>query len=459
MKKLKCEDILKATGGILVHGDANVEFGNISTDSRNVASGDLFIPIVGERFDGHEFVDNALKSGAAGALTQKEVSLTAGGVIISVNDTLKAFGDIARYYREKFSIPVIAITGSVGKTSTKDMIAGVLAQRLNVLKTEGNFNNEIGMPKTILSLEDHHEAAVLEMGMRGLGQISYLSGIAKPQIAIITNIGLSHIELLGSRQNILKAKLEILDGLSSNGLVILNGDDDLLSGLRDLLKFRTVFYGIGEGADYQAYNIQTAGEHGSSYEISIKGKEYKVNVPVPGIHNIYNSLAAIAAGLEAGIPMEIIVDGILSYSPGNMRQNIISCKGYRIINDVYNASPQSMEAAISVLKDVAGSGRTIAVLGDMLEMGEWAEEVHSNVGRFAAAKGIDYIITVGENARYIAKGALEAGVSPEKVLAFDKNEEAAAILTSIIKTNDTVLAKGSRGMKMEEIVKWLTNDD
>ena len=458
MQSLSCSEVIEATKGVLVSGNINTKLTGISTDSRRINSGDLFIPLVGERFDGHDFIESALDSGAVALLTHRDTKPLDGRVIIRVEDTLKALQDLARYYRKKFCIPFIAVTGSVGKTSTKDMIACVLSQRFKVLKTCGNLNNEIGLPLTVLNLDITHEIAVVELGMSGFGEISRLASIALPDIAVITNIGLSHVEKLGSRQNILKAKMEILDGLKERGTVVLNGDDNLLFGLKGLLSFRTVYYGIGEGLDYQAYNILNAGEKGTFFEISLYNREYRVHIPVPGIHNIYNALSAIAVGILAGVPVNEIIKGIEEFSPGKMRLNIISAKKIKIIDDAYNASPQSMEAAISVLNDIKGVGRTIAVLGDMLELGACAQEAHLGVGRFAAAKGIDYIVTVGENGGYIAKGAVEAGISNDRVFSFASNEQAVGFLDGFVKEGDVVLVKGSRGMKMEQVVDYLKGE-
>lgn len=455
MHVLKCDEILKATGGTLISGDIKTKFYSISTDSRNIGEKALFIPIIGERFDGHAFIDQSFQAGALGALTQMATAPVENKVIIKVESTAKALQDIARYYRKLFKIPFVAVTGSVGKTSTKDMIAGVLGQKFNVLKTAGNFNNEIGLPLTIFNLDSFHQASVIEMGMSGFGEISRLTSIAQPDIAVITNIGMSHIEKLGSRQNILKAKMEILEGLSRNGLVVLNGDDKLLYGLKDLLEFRTVFYGMEEGLDYQAYNIKTMGETGTQFEIAVGNKEYKVSVPVPGVHNIYNALAAIAVGLEVELTMEKIISGIAEFSPGAMRLNIVKGKKIKVINDAYNASPHSMEAAINVLNELGAKTRSIAVLGDMLEMGEWAPKAHMDVGRYAAAKDINHIVTVGKEGKNIAEGAIEAGMQKSHVFSFDTTEEALSYLSGMLKENDVVLVKGSRGMKMERIVEGL----
>lgn len=457
MEAIRCEEILKATGGKLICGDMNAVFKVISTDSRKIERGDLFIPIEGERFDGHDYILSSFEAGAAGSLTHKEIEPVKDKVLIKVENTLKALRELASYYRQKFKIPFVGITGSVGKTSTKDMVSCVLSKQYKVLSTQGNFNNEIGVPLTVFNLDSSHEAAVIEMGMSGFGEISRLTSIVKPDIAIITNIGLSHIEKLGSRKNILQAKMEILEGLSGKGLVILNGDDKLLYGLKGLISFRTVFYGMEEGFDYQAYNVQSLGEQGTVFDIAIGNKDYRVHIPVPGVHNVYNALAGIAAGVELGIPADKMIQGIEEYTPGKMRLNLINHNGIKIINDAYNASPQSMEAAINVLKEVSATGRSIAVLGDMLELGEMSLDSHRHVGSFAVAKGVDYILTVGESGKNIAHGAIEAGANTDKVISFKDNNEAAEFLTSFIKPGDVILVKGSRGMKMEEIVNILTN--
>lgn len=462
MKRLTCKEILQATGGKLVSGYPEQEILDISTDSRTIKAGSLFIPIKGERFDGHDFIKNALEKGAAGTLTNKDLCEVEYGkdeykdrIMIKVDDTLKALRDIAAYYRKKFSIPFIGITGSVGKTSTKDMIASVLSQEYNVLKTQGNYNNEIGVPLTIFNLDDHHQVGVIEMGMSNFGEISRLTSIVLPKVAVITNIGISHIEKLGSRQNILKAKMEIFEGLSRDGLIVLNGDDNLLYGLKGFLNYRTVYYGMDEGLDYQAYNIQNAGEGGIYFDINVKNSEYKVHVPLPGVHNVYNALAAIAVGLEMGIEMENIIKGISEFVPEKMRLNIIKVGSIKVINDAYNANPQSMEAALRVLKDIGNAQRRIAVLGDILELGDWAKKAHLEIGKLAFTLEIDYIITVGNNAAYIAEGAILAGISPKRVRHFPDNRSAIEFLETFVKKGDAILIKGSRGMKMEEIAEQM----
>jgi UDP-N-acetylmuramoyl-tripeptide--D-alanyl-D-alanine ligase len=458
MQILGLKEIIEATNGELVFGELSTRINEICTDSRKVMPGSLFIPIKGESFDGHAFIKDCLIKGAVASLTSEKAhgfDGMEGKAVVKVEDTLKALGDIARYYRSLFDIPLVGITGSVGKTSTKDMIACVLQQKFNILKTSGNFNNHIGLPLSVMNLEKEHEAAVLEMGMSGLGEISYLTRIAKPDIAVITNIGMSHIEKLGSKQNILKAKMEIMEGLPHSGVVILNGDDSLLYGLKGYLKYKTVYYGTEEGLDLQAYNVKTMGESGTCFEVTIGNRDYKIHIPVPGTHNVYNALAAMAVGLQMGVPVESMIKGIASYSSAKMRLDIVNHKGYKVINDAYNASPQSMESAIDVLRDTSEGNRTIAVLGDMLEMGEWAYKAHLGVGKYVASKDINYLVTVGENGKNIASGALEAGIPTERVFSFKDNDEVKKFLEGFVEEGDFILVKGSRGMKMEEIAQGL----
>ena len=457
MLTLKISEVLEATGGQLISGSIETTVSGVSTDSRKISRGCLFIPLVGERFNGHDYINKALEEGAAAVLTQQDESGLENRCFIRVDDTSGALRDIAAFYRKKFSIPFVGITGSVGKTSTKDMIACVVGSKLSVLKTEGNLNNEIGVPLTIFNLDKTYEAAVLEMGMSGAGEIGRLTAIIKPDVAVITNIGMSHIEKLGSRQNILKAKLEILEALNPDGLVILNGDDALLVGMKNLLKFRTVLYGMDEGVDYRACNINSHGESGTFFDITLGGREYNIHIPVPGVHNVHNALAAVAVGCELGIPMEDIIKGIAGFSPSKMRMDIISFNGMKIINDVYNASPNSMEAGINVLSEIDLKSRKTAVLGDMLELGEWAEKAHFDVGKYASAAGIELIIAVGINARFIADGAISAGHPGKQVKYFRSNTEALDYLQKNLNSGDVILVKGSRGMKMEEIVKGLTD--
>lgn len=455
MLHLSMDEILKAIEGQLVEPGRCDPISGISTDSRKIQPGDLFVPLVGENFDGHDYIERAFDQGAAASLTHKEMYHFPGKTLILVKDTLRALQDLASYYRSRFPIPFVGITGSVGKTSTKEMVACALGVKYNVLKNEGNLNNEIGVPLTIFKLNSSHEAAVVEMGMSGFGEISILTSIVRPRVGIITNIGISHIEKLGSRQNILRAKLELLEGLQQGGLLVLNGDDVMLSGVKGLLTQRTVSYGLEEGVDYQAYNIQSHGENGIDFDVTVEGTDYTIHVPSPGVHNVYNALAAVAAGHELGIPMEELAGGISQFSPGKMRLNIIKANGLKVINDAYNSSPQSVKAALDVLEELEAD-RKIAVLGDMLELGEWSTQAHLETGRQAADKKLDYIVTIGSGASNIARGAVEAGFASGRIASYQSNTEALEHLLKILQQGDAILVKGSRGMKMEEIVQSLT---
>ncbi len=459
MISFDCAELARAVNGKLLWGNAEQVFEGVTTDSRKVDKGNLFIPLVGEHFDGHNYIEQCFNSGAAVCLTQKTVCQQDNTVAILVDDTSKALRDLAAWHRRKHNIPVVGITGSVGKTSTKDMIACVLSKQYDTLKTQGNFNNEIGLPLTLLNLNDKHQAAVIEMGMSGFGEISRLTEISQPQIAVITNIGVSHIEKLGSQQGILKAKLEILEGLSPDGLIVLNGDDPLLRGIEGSLKHKIVYYGLEYGLDYIAQDYESLGESGTQFSIKLEGQTYKVSIPVPGIHNVYNALAAIAVGTEMKIQMNTIIEGIGSYSPGNMRQNIISFKGIKIINDAYNASPQSMQAALNVLEELCSKTRGIAVLGDMLEMGDMTAELHYSVGSFIKDKKIDYLITIGEASKNISKAVAESGNQKIGFQHFENNKDALKYIFSIIRQGDYILIKGSRGMKMEEIANGIINSE
>lgn len=451
------EEIIKATEGKLSDSAENAVITGVCTDSRKIRPGDLFIPLIGENFDGHDYIKSAFENGAAASLTQKEDVHFPGKTVIVVNDTLIALQNLAAHYRSGFSIPFIGITGSVGKTSTKEMVACALTERYNVLKNEGNLNNEIGVPLTIFRLEPEHEAAVVEMGMSGFGEIRALTNIVRPRVGIITNIGISHIEKLGSRQNILKAKLELLEDLQTDGLLILNGDDVMLSGAKELLNCRTVSYGLEEGVDYQAYNIRSRGEYGVDFNVMVAGAEYSIQLLTPGVHNVYNALAAIAAGHELGVPMHDLQAGISHFSAGKMRLSIIKANGLTVINDAYNASPQSMKAALDVLSEL-GSSRRVAVLGDMLELGDWSERAHIETGIQAARKELDYIITVGKEAARIINGAVNSGFDPNRTAQFSCNCDAIGYLKDLMRQGDAILVKGSRGMKMEEIVQALTEE-
>lgn len=449
---LSLKEIIDATGGKLLSGDINSTISGISTDSRTIKEGELFIPLKGENFDGEMFIEDALKIGSASLTETMNYVSNNNKPIIFVDNTKEALHNIAKYYREKFQIPFIAVTGSSGKTTTKDMIYDVLSMKYNVLKTKGNFNNEIGLPLTIFRLNKDHDMAVVEMGMSGFGEIRRLKNIAEPNIAVYTNIGVAHIEKLGSRENILKAKSELVEDFKEGYTVILNADDDMLAKLTEKKGPQYITYGIDNG-DVKAFDIVLK-EESVKYKVIIDGYTMDIELNVPGKHNVYNSLAAICIGIKFGVNKEDMRKALANFQPSAMRLNIIDVSGLKIINDAYNANPASMKAALSVLKGYKDR-RKIAVLGNMLELGDYSDLAHEEVGKHVKDEDIDVLITVGDFASKIAEGAIKNGMDAKNVMMCKNNVEAIELIKEIKNDNDVFLIKGSRGMKMEEIVKFL----
>ena len=456
MEALTLKQLLEAVNGTLLGSfdDLDATVFEVSTDSRNIAQGCLFIPLEGERFDGHSFIGSALEAGAVGCFTARErESYLPGKFYIKVRSTQRALWDLARYYKKLFPVPFIAITGSVGKTTTKDMVAAVLGARFCVHKTEGNFNNDIGVPLTLLKLERKHQICVVEMGMDHAGEIDYLARLVEPDIALITNIGDSHIENLGSRENIFKAKCEILPHLKKGGLAILNGDDPLLATLKGTLPQRTVFVGSGEGLDYTACDLNTDNNAHLSCRIKTPRSQFQADIPALGGHMIYPTLMAADVAEALSMAPDEIIRGIGAFLPTKMRMNIVRCKGdIVILNDAYNANPQSMRAAAAVLGDAQGR-RRVAVVGDMKELGAGSEQFHRAVGHYFAQSGTDRLIAVGDLARFIAEGAKDAGLSQADY--FPTLDAAKNALSREVRAGVTILVKASRSMAFEKIVDFL----
>lgn len=449
MKALGLKEIENACMGRAVnYKDVAIE--NISTDSRKIDAGTLFVPLIGERFDGHDFIDDVISKGAAAFISDREIETELPYII--VEDTTKALGDIAKYYRGLFKIPVIGITGSVGKTTTKEMTASVLGEKFNVIKTQGNFNNHIGLPLTIFNIDESTDIAVLEMGMNHRGEIRYLGQIAGINAAVITNAGTSHIGNLGSREGILAAKCEIFENLDPNGIKIINGDCDMLSTLKGR-EDRAFFYSTkDETADIFAKNIEFRGLEETSFTICLSGREIFVNMKASGIHIVANALAAAKVGEYFGLNDDEIKRGIESFKNPGKRMDIVKTDRYTIINDTYNANPQSVKAGIDVLSKM--EGRRVAVLGEMLELGEESGKYHREVGEFAAKAGIDVVVGIGdENVLKLTLGASFGGGG--KVFYYKTKEEFYANRKKIFKNGDTVLIKASRGEKFEEIAEML----
>ena len=462
MPAFSLDDVIHALQRCTILEQVKTQFTDIVTDTRKIVPGALFVALKGERFNGEDFADQAIEQGAAGVLVGSQFQQPAdefGATIIkAVTDTQLAYQQLAAFWRRKFDIPVIAITGSNGKTTTKDMTAAVLSARFPVLKTQGNFNNEIGMPYTLLQMNDMHRAAVVEIGMRGLGQIASLAPFAAPEIGIVTNVGETHIELLGSIENIAKAKAELVEAIPAGGTVILNNDNPYTAAMKAKAKegVRVVTFGIDQDADIKAAAlISHDGKTFFQCRIGRDGEQKQLSIPMLGRHNVSNALAAVAAGYVLGLTVEQIAQGLESLEMTGMRFECRRIGAYNIINDAYNASPMSMEASLATLKELTTDKgkRAIAVRGDMLELGHVAVPAHQKVGQQAADAGVCGLVTLGEMGREIAKGAKEAGLAA--VYSYDTHEEAAAKLRELLQPEDTVLFKGSRGMKMETIIDLL----
>ena len=456
MEPMSIREILAAVDGSLLgeFGDLERTVARVETDSRTIHPGSLFIPLVGERFDGHAYINAALEGGAAGCFTQRERdSYLPGKFYIKVKSTHRALRDLAKYYKQKFSVPVIAITGSVGKTTTKDMVAAVLGEKYNVLKTEGNLNNDIGVPMTLLRLKPEHQLAVLELGMNHAGEIDYLSAIVEPDMILMTNIGDSHIEHFGSWEKILEAKSEIFHHARPHALAIINGDDPLLNTLPGRLPFSFVRVGSGEGLDYRAVDLESDGKSRINCKVKTPYGDFPVEIPALGDHMIYPTLMAAAAGKHFGLSDREIADGVLHFAPTKMRMNILT-RGddITILNDTYNANPQSMRAAVQVLSNAKGEYK-VAVLGDMFELGPLAPALHAGIGAYLAKAGIHCLVAVGELAGHIYTAAQEAGVP--LCWHCKTKEEAKPVLDGVIRPHATILVKASRGMAMEELVEYL----
>lgn len=448
--KLLLNEIAKAIGGELRGEDRVIK--TVSRDSRDIGEGCLYVPLKGEKFDGHDFIPMACENGALAVLTERaEESYDVPSIL--VKDTRIALGDIARYYRQSLkNLKVVAITGSVGKTTTKDMVASLISQKYKTIKTQGNYNNDIGVPLTIFSIAEDTEVAVIEMGMNHFNEIDYLSSIALPDIALITNVGVSHIENLGSREGILKAKCEIFNYMKKDSLKILNGDDDMLIMAAE--SYENVCYAhIGKNGELYADNIEEKGLEGIDCTIHLKDTEIKVSVPVPGRHMILNSLLAARAGMELGLSPDEIKRGIEEFRPTAMRMDIVKTDKCTLINDVYNANPQSVKAAIDVLASC--NGIRCAVLGDMFELGENAPEYHAEVGSYAALKNLDLVICIGELSHNMYNACVEKG---GEALYFEDKEKFIEDIYKYIPLNSTVLIKASRGMHFEKITDRLRSE-
>ena len=450
MKPLKIAQIGEATRGRLT-GDPALSVSSVAIDSRQAQPGSLFIPQIGNRVDGHDYIGTAVGNGAVAVVASRPSAENSRlSAWVQVNDTLQALQDIALFHRNRFPIPLVTVTGSVGKTSTKDMIADVLASSWKVAKTAGNMNSRVGLPLSLLTLDEGDQAGVFELGMSEFGEIAQLSLISRPDIAVITNIGISHIEQLGSQENIMREKLSINAGMNEKGVLVLKGDDPFLAPHKNKLPQRTVFFGMADWCDYRAEEI-ISDVSGVSFVLKYPAGRQSVTLPVPGQHNVYNALAAMAVADLCGIDLKLAAGALAKFQGEKMRLQIVECGGIHIIDDTYNASPDSMRAALAVLAELKPARRRIAVLADMFELGSLSQQSHYDLGQTVSALGIDLLITVGERAAGIADGAIAAGGSII-VERFPDNARATARLQELLTEGDAVLAKGSRGMHCEEII-------
>ncbi|WMJ88490.1 UDP-N-acetylmuramoyl-tripeptide--D-alanyl-D-alanine ligase [Anaerocolumna sp. MB42-C2] len=482
MEALSVREIAKAVDGIILSGDENTQITSVSTNSKNMESKALFVPIAGERVDAHDFIEDAFANGAAACFTSRHTDTVekTDKVYIKVADTLKALQVLGTFYRSRFDIPVIGITGSVGKTTTKEMVAAALATKYNVLKTDGNMNSQVGLPLMMLRINAEHDIAVIEMGMSEEGEMEKLAVIAKPETAIMTNIGVSHIAQLKTRENIRREKLNIINCFQKDSVLFINGNDDLLSKLykdnntpltnlnlcektrEKYLTAKVTAFGTEEFCDYRAENIQTM--NGETHFILRKkqdkdsglyGDGEEIVLSVLGMHNVFNALAALAVAEQYNIPVSIAKAGLYEYRPIAMRGQIIEANQVKIIDDSYNASPDSMKSGIHVLLELDGITRRIAVLADVWELGELSGQLHYDVGAYIADQKIDEVITIGKEAYHIAK-AIQDKKADIVTHTFSNNQEVITYLSEHLKAGDGVLIKGSRGMKTDEIVKAIS---
>jgi UDP-N-acetylmuramoyl-tripeptide--D-alanyl-D-alanine ligase len=458
MPILSAGEILQATGGVPLRG-GSWSCRGVSTDTRTLREGNLFIALSGENFDGHDCLAKAAEQGAAGLLIRadaagKLAALPEGLPAIGVPDTLRALGDIARDWRQRFPVPVIAITGSSGKTTTKEMVAAIAARTRNLLRTEGNLNNQIGLPLTLLRLNGSHELAIVELGTNRPGEISALAAIAGPDVGLITNIGPAHLEGLGSLEAIREEKGSLFEVMAGRGTAILNRNDPAIGILAGRWRGKSISFGLGPGAGVTAEGIESAGYEGVRFRLVIDGIGIPVFLSVPGGHNVMNALAAAAAAWALGFDRHEIAAGLAAFRPVPGRTEIRRIgNGAFLIIDAYNANPASVREAVKTLQGLRGSGDAIVILGDMLELGEQTGALHGEIGTLLADAGVREIFLKGSLTKELAAGAVRKGFPPGRITFFESPEEVVSSLRSRLKKDDWILVKGSRKMKMEAVAE------
>ena len=450
-------EIVTATGGQLVQGQSDRICRGISTDTRTLSPGNLFIALVGDRFDGHAFVPSAVTKGATGIIFEEGrkvgVQPEAHSVaIIAVKDTVRALGDIAHVWRMRFTIPVIAVTGSSGKTTTKEMTASILSLTKMVVKNRGNFNNLIGLPLTLLQINASHDAAVVELGTNLPGEIARLTDIARPVIGVITNVGPAHLEGLKNLDGVREEKADLFRTMTAEGIAVINSDDEAVVRAAHQWKGKTITFGLTHGSSVGATSIKIRGEKGITFTLSIGRRKRELTMAVLGEHNVYNALAAAACSHACGIDYDDICRGLTAFRQVSGRMELFRLwKGAFLIDDTYNANPSSVKEALKTLRDLAGRKGSTLIFGDMLELGDRAEEIHEDIGMAIADTGVGRLILRGRFSRAVAAGAQKKGLSGDRIFFFDDSGDIADFIVKSLRDGEWILIKGSRGMHMEVI--------
>ena len=457
--QLRCSEIVKATGGRLLQGDPETPFAGLSTDTRTIRRGEVFLALKGEHFDGHTFVPEAVKKGAAGAIVQnggltQAITETAMSVpLIAVSETLRTLGDIARYWRDKFSVPLIGITGSNGKTSTKELIAFFLEGRFCVLKSPGNYNNLVGVPLTLLDLERVHDVAIVEMGTNRPGEIRRLSEIARPTVGIITNIGQAHLEGMGTMDTLVREKGALFRAVEPGGVLVVNKNDPHVSSLAHGSTAKVIRYGVNTDADVMISHVQCRGARGLTFRLAIASEETSIDVPFVGLQFVDNLAAAAAVVSLFEIGVKDIQNRLKDFTPLPMRMEIISIRGVNFINDAYNANPPSVKKALETLAHIEPTGRAFVVLGDMLELGETSQKAHRSVGELMGTLNLAGSFLLGHHVTDVARGAVQQGMSRDRIWIGRNHRDIVNLLKAHINAGDWILVKGSRGMHMEAVIE------
>jgi UDP-N-acetylmuramoyl-tripeptide--D-alanyl-D-alanine ligase len=458
------DQVIKAVGGVLIAGAAENTVYGVSTDSRQVEKGNIFIALQGENFDGHDFVHKAVEKGVASVIISNEALLDLKKVdkavsVIKASDTLQALGDLAHNYRQRFSLPVIGLTGSSGKTTTKEMMATIIGRKKTILKTEGNLNNLIGLPQTIFRLRAQHELAILEMGTNTRGEIKRLTRIAGPNIGLITNIGPAHLAGFGSVDVVREEKGDLFLNMSPAGIAVVNLDDEAVKIITERWNGRRVNFSMSPNADVTVNDIEKNGARGMRFNLVIDGTSQKVEMKIVGIHHVYNAMAAAASAYAAGVSPETIKEGLEAFSPVGGRMEMIKLQnGAYVIDDSYNANPASVREALMTLKDLKNHHSGYVFLGDMLELGDAAEEMHRRIGMLLGTIGVNAVFLQGEYSAITAAAAMDGGLSRENIFIMQDSKEGIAYIKKYLKKGDWVLVKGSRRMKMEMIVAQICEE-